>query len=124
MVSRSWLGTWMPTVLFPAMRSIKNALGAHGETKVFSKPGHAAVFDPGLGLEFIRSDHRAGVDLNHLPGHVELGAFLYENFGFFAKFVLAHCLWAGARVQQSAGRQLESTNVFRSHRSEEHTSEL
>jgi hypothetical protein len=78
MVSRSWLGTWMPTVDLPAMRSMR-MLGAHGEAEVVGEAGDAAVFDAGFGLELVGGDHGAGIDLDHLAADVELGAFFDED---------------------------------------------
>ena len=47
-----------------------------------------------------------------LAAHVELGAFLDQDPGFVAQIVFAHDLRAGAGVEQGAGRQLESADVF------------
>ena len=90
----------------------ENAFGAHGEAEVVGQAGDARVFDAGLGLELEGGDHGAGVDLHHLAAHVELGALLHQDFGFFAQLVFAHGLRAFARTEQRARRQLEAADVF------------
>ena len=90
----------------------ENAFGAHGEAEVVGQAGDARVFDAGLGLELEGGDHGAGIDLHHLAAHVELGAFLHQNFGFFAQLVFAHRLRAFAGAEQRARRQLEAAHIL------------
>src|SRR6202041_272050 len=59
----------------------EDAFGAHGKAEVVCEAGDARVFDAGLGLELIRGDHGAGVDLDDLAADIELAAFLNEDFG-------------------------------------------
>jgi len=66
-ISRLWFGTWMPTVLLPAMRFDQNALRLESQAEVVDEIGNAAVLDAGFRLEFKRSNHRAGIDLCDLP---------------------------------------------------------
>ena len=90
----------------------EDAFGAHGEAEVVGQAGDARVFDAGFGLELVGGDHGAGVDLDHLAAHVELGAFLHQDAGFFAQLVLADGLRAVAGVEQGAGRQLEAADIL------------
>ena len=85
----------------------EDALGAHGQAEIVGEAGDAAVLDAGFGLELEGGDHGAGIDLHDLAAHVELGAFFHQHAGFFAQFVFADDLWAGAGIEQSAGRQLK-----------------
>jgi hypothetical protein len=85
----SWLGTWMPTVDLPGMRSMRMDSARHGEAEVVGEAGDARVFDAGFGAELEGGDHGAGVDLHHLAVDAELGALLDQGAGFFAQSLFA-----------------------------------
>ena len=57
----------------------QNALGAQRQAQVVTQAGDAAVLDAGFGLELERRDHRAGIDLHHLPADVELAALFRQH---------------------------------------------
>src|ERR1700753_910493 len=95
MVSRSWLGTWMPTVDLPAMRSMRMDSAAMARQRSSAGPGDragltpaagdAGVFDAGVGAELEGSDDGAGVDLGDLAVDAELGALGDEGASFVAQ---------------------------------------
>jgi hypothetical protein len=93
----------------------QNAFRAHGQTEVVGQAGDARVLHARLGLELVGGDHGAGVDLDNLAAHVELGAFFHQHTGLFAQFVFAHGLGSVAGVQQCAGRQLEAAHLLGRH---------
>ena len=84
----------------------ENAFGAHGEAEVVGQAGDARVFDAGLGLELVGGDHGAGIDLDDLAAHVELGAFFDQHAGFFAQFVFADGLRASPALSRVLGGSL------------------
>ena len=63
----------MPTVLLPAMRSIRMLSALQRQAQVVGESGDAAVLDASLGLELKGRDDRAWIDLRDLPMNVELG---------------------------------------------------
>ncbi len=50
MVSRSWFGTWMPTVLLPAMRSIRMLSARIARHRSSARPVTREYFTPASGL--------------------------------------------------------------------------
>ncbi len=97
MVSRSWLGTWMPTVLLPAMRSMRMLSARMARQRSSARPVTRRIFDAGFGLELVGGDHGAGIDLDDLAAHIELAAFFDQHLGFFAQHVFADGLRAARR---------------------------
>ena len=91
----------------------QDALGAHRQAQVVGQASHARVLYARFGLELVGRHHGPGIDLHHLPAHVELAALLHEHLGFFAQLVLAHRLRTVAGVEQRAGRQLEAAHILR-----------
>ena len=86
----------------------QNALGFERQAEVIREVGDAAVLDARLGLEFERRDHRAGIDLRHLPVNVELGILFRQHLGQQLQFVGINGLLLVRTMQQAAGRQLEA----------------
>ena len=58
------------------------------EAEVFRKLRDTSHFDTRFGLEFERRDHRAGVNLYHRAGDVELFELYFYTGGGFVKFLL------------------------------------
>ena len=65
----------------------QDALGLERQAEVLGELGDAAVLDAGFGLELEGGDHRAGIDLRHLPMDVELGVLLGEHLRQQLEFV-------------------------------------
>ena len=57
----------------------QNALSFQCEAEIVGEVGDAAVFDSGIGLEFERSDHGAGIDLRDLAVNFEFGVLFREH---------------------------------------------
>src|ERR1700751_1182293 len=79
----------------------QNGLGAEGETQIFGQAGNAAVLDARFGLEFKSGDHRAGIDLRHLPVHFEFLAPELDRASVLLQFAFRHFLAALGSLQQA-----------------------
>ena len=90
----------------------QDALSAHRQAEIVTEAGHAAVLHARVWLELVGRDHGAGIDLNDLPVHLELSTFFDQFAGFVPQHIFANCERFLALVQQGAGRQLESADVF------------
>ena len=90
----------------------EDAFGAHGKAEIVAQAGYAAVFDAGVGLEFVGGDHGAGVDLDHLAIDFELRAFLDQLAGFLAQNILADGQRLFAFMEQGAGREPEAVHFL------------
>ena len=78
-VSRRALGTSIPTVDLPGMRSIRIDSARSARQRSSARPGNPAVFDSGLGLELESGHHRAGIDLRHVAADFEFRALLFDG---------------------------------------------
>ena len=82
-------GTWMPTVILPAMRSMRMDSAAMARQRSSARPVTREYFDAGVGAELEGGDDGAGVDLRDLAVDVELGALLDQDAGLFAQRLFA-----------------------------------
>ena len=96
----------MPTVDFPAMRSMRMLSARKREAEVVAQTGDAAVLDTGFGLELEGRDHRAGIDLRDLSANVELAVLLLQHLGRDLEFVFVDGAVLVGPPQQRGRRKL------------------
>src|SRR5215472_2501368 len=81
----------------------QNRFGTQRKAQIIAQPRNAAVLDARLGLELERRDHRAGIDLRHLPIHFKFLALEFYSACIFLQLALRHLLATLGRLQQSGG---------------------
>ena len=84
----------------------QNVFGFQFEAEIIGQIRDAAVFDACFRLEFECCNHRAGIDLGHLPVHFKFGVFLGQHVRQQLEFFCVNRLLSIGTVQQAAGRKL------------------
>ena len=85
MVSRSWLGTWMPTVDLPAMRSMRMDSAAMARQRSSARPVTREYLTPASGRNSKVVTTGPGLIWVTVAVYAELGAFFDEGGGFGAE---------------------------------------
>ena len=105
MVSRRALGTSMPTVDLPGMRSIRIDSARSARQRSSARPVMRLYLMPASGLNSNVVTTGPGIDLRDVSRHAEFRAFLLDGARAFFQLALVHLLAALGRAQQAGGRQ-------------------
>ncbi len=102
----------MPTVLLPAMRSIRMDSAAIARHRSSARPVMRATFTPASGLNSKVVTTGPGLICSHLAIDAEFGALFHQHASLFAQSVLADDSLLVTAVEQGRGRQLIAADAL------------
>src|SRR6266404_2164707 len=85
----------------------QDGLGFQCQAEIFREARDPTVLDAGFGLELVRCDHRAGINLRDAPADIELLALLFDGARSLLQIILIDSLAALCRSKQVGRRQTE-----------------